>query len=223
MGKSLVIVESPAKAKTINKYLGKNYVVKSSVGHVRDLPTSGGAKKAVDPKERAKQAAITRKMAPEAKAAYKKEKAQKALIARMGVDPENGWNPQYQVLPDKEKVVSELQRLAKDADEIYLATDYEQQRRGLMFVRSMPERTGMLFVYDTEDIRSMWMKNTYIPLDMVFARADGSVVNVVTDTVPQTLSSHRSTAPARYVLELNAGTARRLAIGTGSRILREDQ
>ena len=107
--------------------------------------------------------------------------------------------------------------------DVYVAMDFEQQRRGLMFVRSMPERTGMLFVYDTEDIRSMWMKNTYIPLDMVFARADGSVVNVVTDTVPQTLSSHRSTAPARYVLELNAGTARRLAIGTGSRILREDQ
>ena len=106
--------------------------------------------------------------------------------------------------------------------EIYLATDFEQHRRGLMFVRDMPERTGMLFVYDAEEPRSMWMKNTYIPLDMVFARADGSVVNVVTDTVPQTLSSHRSTAPARYVLELNAGTARRLGIGTGSRIIRED-
>ena len=127
MGKSLVIVESPAKAKTINKYLGKDYVVKSSVGHVRDLPTSGGAKSTVDPKERAKQAAITRKMAPEEKAAYKKEKAQKALIARMGIDPENGWNPRYQVLPDKEKVVSELQRLAKDADEIYLATDLDRE------------------------------------------------------------------------------------------------
>ncbi len=126
MGKSLVIVESPAKAKTINKYLGKDYVVKSSVGHVRDLPTSGGAKK-TDPKERAKQAAITRKMAPEEKAAYKKEKARKSLIARMGIDPENGWNPQYEVLPDKEKVVAELKRLAKDADEIYLATDLDRE------------------------------------------------------------------------------------------------
>ena len=47
MGKSLVIVESPAKAKTINKYLGNDYVVKSSVGHIRDLPTSGGSKKPV--------------------------------------------------------------------------------------------------------------------------------------------------------------------------------
>ena len=59
MGKSLVIVESPAKAKTINRYLGKDYVVRSSVGHVRDLPVSGSRKK-VDPKKRAQQAARTR-------------------------------------------------------------------------------------------------------------------------------------------------------------------
>ena len=71
MGKSLVIVESPAKAKTINKYLGKDYVVKSSVGHIRDLPTSG-SRDPVDPKARAKQSQITRKMSPEKKAAYKK-------------------------------------------------------------------------------------------------------------------------------------------------------
>ncbi len=106
--------------------------------------------------------------------------------------------------------------------DIYLATDFEQHRRGLMFVRGMPERTGMLFIYDGEEIRSIWMKNTYIPLDLVFARTDGSVVNVVTDTVPQTLNSHRSAEPARYVLELNAGTTRRLGIGNASRIVRND-
>ena len=78
MGKSLVIVESPAKAKTINKYLGNDFIVKSSVGHIRDLPTAGG--KAVDPKERAKAAAITRKMSPEKKVAYKKKKSRDQLI-----------------------------------------------------------------------------------------------------------------------------------------------
>jgi len=109
------------------------------------------------------------------------------------------------------------------AFDVYLATDFEQQRRGLMFIRDMPQRTGMLFVYEREETRSMWMKNTYIPLDMVFARADGSVVNIVTDTVPQTLNSNRSAGPARYVLELNAGTTRRLGIGTRSRIIREGQ
>ena len=69
MGKSLVIVESPAKAKTINKYLGNDFIVKSSVGHIRDLPTSGSGKAASDPKERARQAAATRKMSAEEKAA----------------------------------------------------------------------------------------------------------------------------------------------------------
>ena len=62
MGKSLVIVESPAKAKTINRYLGDDYIVKSSVGHIRDLSVSGTSK--VDPKARAKEAAKTRKMEP---------------------------------------------------------------------------------------------------------------------------------------------------------------
>ncbi len=126
MGKSLVIVESPAKAKTINKYLGKDFIVKSSVGHIRDLPTSGSGQKS-DPKERARQAALTRKMSPEEKAVYKKKKAHDQLIARMGVDPEHHWQANYEVLPGKEKVVDELKRLAKDADHIYLATDLDRE------------------------------------------------------------------------------------------------
>ncbi len=126
MGKSLVIVESPAKAKTINKYLGKDFVVKSSIGHIRDLPTSGSASKS-DPKERAKQAALTRKMSPDEKAAYKKKKAHDQLIGRMGVDPEHDWKASYEVLPGKEKVVDELKRLAENADQIYLATDLDRE------------------------------------------------------------------------------------------------
>jgi DNA topoisomerase-1 len=127
MGKSLVIVESPAKAKTINKYLGSDYVVKSSVGHIRDLPTAGSGTKAVDPKERAAQAARTRKMSPARKAAYKKKKAREQLIRRMGIDPENGWDAHYQVLPGKEKVVEELKKLAAKSDAIYLATDLDRE------------------------------------------------------------------------------------------------
>ncbi|MDG1773737.1 MAG: type I DNA topoisomerase [Oceanicoccus sp.] len=125
MGKSLVIVESPAKAKTINKYLGKDYIVKSSVGHIRDLPTSGSKK--VDPKERAKAAAKTRKMDPKKKAAYKKKKSREQLIARMGIDPEKNWDAHYEILPAKEKVVTELQKLAEEADTIYLATDLDRE------------------------------------------------------------------------------------------------
>ena len=103
--------------------------------------------------------------------------------------------------------------------DVYLAENFDQQRRGLMFVRDMPETTGMLFIYEEIDIRSIWMKNTYIPLDIVFARDDGSVINVVRDATPQTLNSNRSTEPARYVLELNGGTTRRMAIGANSKLL----
>lgn len=125
MSKTLVIVESPAKAKTINKYLGKDFVVKSSIGHIRDLPT--GKTVTVDPKERARQAAETRKLSPEAKARHKERKAREQLIARMGIDPEHGWKARYEILPGKEKVVSELKKLAREADAIYLATDLDRE------------------------------------------------------------------------------------------------
>jgi len=127
MAKSLVIVESPAKAKTINKYLGNDYIVKSSVGHIRDLPTSGSSKQAVDTKERSRQAAITRKLSPEAKIVHRAKKAKEQLIRRMGIDPEGDWEARYEILPGKEKVVDELVRLAKDADIIYLATDMDRE------------------------------------------------------------------------------------------------
>ncbi|MDB3933869.1 type I DNA topoisomerase [Luminiphilus sp.] len=126
MGKSLVIVESPAKAKTINKYLGSDFIVKSSVGHVRDLPTAGSAP-TTDPRERAAQAAITRKMAPDEKVRYQAKKKRDQLVRRMGVDPKNGWTARYEVLPGKEKVVDELKKLAKNADAIYLATDLDRE------------------------------------------------------------------------------------------------
>jgi DNA topoisomerase-1 len=122
MAKSLVIVESPAKAKTINKYLGNEYIVKSSVGHVRDLPTASTGKKVP-----AKTAAELKKMTPEQKAAYKAEREHLALVNRMGIDPEHGWKANYQILPGKEKVVSELKQLAKKADYVYLASDLDRE------------------------------------------------------------------------------------------------
>lgn len=115
MGKALVIVESPAKAKTINKYLGNGYVVKSSVGHIRDLPTSGSTvKKSTDSK--------TSKPVKKVK---KDEKT--ALVTRMGIDPYHGWKANYQILPGKEKVVSELKTLAQEAEHVYLATDLDRE------------------------------------------------------------------------------------------------
>jgi DNA topoisomerase-1 len=125
MGKSLVIVESPAKAKTINKYLGNDFIVKSSIGHIRDLPSGGG--KEVDAKARAEQAAKTRKMSVEDKVAHREQKSREQLVNRMGIDPENGWKARYEILPGKEKVIEELRKLAKQADTIYLATDLDRE------------------------------------------------------------------------------------------------
>jgi uncharacterized membrane protein (UPF0127 family) len=90
-----------------------------------------------------------------------------------------------------------------------------------MFVRNMPKDTGMLFVYEDSNIRSMWMKNTYIPLDLVFVRTDGTVASIIHDTQPLSLTPLASIEPVTYVLELNAGTARRLNIGQKSRIIWE--
>lgn len=121
MSKSLVIVESPAKAKTINKYLGNQFIVKSSVGHVRDLPKSGSGTKKKAP------AASTKGLSPEEKARLKKQREEKALVARMGIDPKHHWKANYQVVPGKEKVVNELKQLAEKADTVYLATDLDRE------------------------------------------------------------------------------------------------
>ena len=127
MKKSLVIVESPAKAKTINKYLGRQYIVRSSVGHIRDLPVSGKSNKKVDIKARVKAAAYTRTLSPKEKEKHKRAQAKKQLIARMGIDPENNWKAHYEILPGKEKVVEALKKLSQESDFIYLATDLDRE------------------------------------------------------------------------------------------------
>lgn len=114
MGKPLVIVESPAKAKTINKYLGNDYIVKSSVGHIRDLPKKGGfiSEKNINSIKKIKKT--------------KKDEHEK-LVNQIGVDPYHGWKANYQILPGKEKIVSELKYLASNAEHIYLATDLDRE------------------------------------------------------------------------------------------------
>ncbi len=100
--------------------------------------------------------------------------------------------------------------------DVYLATSWKQQQRGLMYVRQMPEFTGMLFRYTQPDIRSIWMKNTYISLDILFIREDGTISSIEANAKPLSLKSMSSTEPVSYVLELNAGVSSRLQIGSDS-------
>ncbi|MFQ5981774.1 MAG: DUF192 domain-containing protein [Woeseiaceae bacterium] len=119
---------------------------------------------------------------------------------------------------DRGTIIIEAKENACYRVDVYLATTREQQIRGLMDVRHLPEFTGMLFVYASPGMHSMWMKNTYISLDILFIRDDGSISNIETNTEPLSLKSISSTDPVSYVLELNAGITARLGIDTSSRV-----
>ena len=97
-------------------------------------------------------------------------------------------------------------------------TDAERER-GLMFRRSMAADAGMLFTMPTDRDWSFWMKNTLIPLDMLFVDADGVVVGVVEDARPLDETSRRVGKPSRYVLEVNGGWCRKHGVGAGARIV----
>ena len=102
---------------------------------------------------------------------------------------------------------------------VEVATTADQQAYGLMFRRQLPPDAGMLFDYGHDRVVSMWMKNTLIPLDMVFIRGDGRIVNIVERAVPGSLEPRSSEEKVRGVLELNGGTADRLGLKPGDRIL----
>ncbi len=102
--------------------------------------------------------------------------------------------------------------------DVWIAVTSGQHSRGLMHVRYLPADAGMLFVYRNPGRRAMWMKNTYIPLDMLFIRRDGTVSSLAANTEPLSLRSISSIEPVTFVLELNAGTAARFHIGVDSQV-----
>lgn len=90
--------------------------------------------------------------------------------------------------------------------------------KGLMFRRSLPEGTGMLFDFKTEQEVAFWMQNTYVPLDMIFIRADGRILRIAENTVPMSTRQIPSRGPVLAVLEVVAGTARKFGIAPGDRV-----
>jgi len=102
---------------------------------------------------------------------------------------------------------------------VLLATTPPQLARGLMFVTRMDEQQGMLFDFGETRPVSMWMRNTALPLDMLFIRADGTINNIVEQTTPYSRTSIVSDGPVRFVLEVLGGTSQRLGIAAGDRVL----
>ena len=95
---------------------------------------------------------------------------------------------------------------------IWIAHSIKEKARGLMYVRNMPEQSGMLFVYTESGQRSMWMKNTYIPLDIIFIKNSETISSIARNTEPLSLKNIRSTEPVNYVLEINAGMTKKMGI-----------
>src|SRR5271170_119976 len=134
-GKHLVIVESPAKAKTINKYLGDGYVVKASMGHVRDLPSKG-----------------------------------------MGVDLKT-FVPDYEILESRGKVITELKKLAKESDQVYLATDLDREGEAIAWhlkeALGIPDERVNRVIFNAitkSEIQKAFLKPHAIDIDRVNAQ-----------------------------------------------------
>jgi DNA topoisomerase I len=146
-GNTLVIVESPAKAKTIKKYLGSGYTVKASVGHIMDLPKS-----------------------------------------KIGVDVENGFEPVYEVIKDKKKVVADLKEAAKKADRIFLATD--------------PDREGEAIAWH---IRTQFAKNKVPTFRVLFNEITKKAINEAIEKPLQLNQALYDAQQARRVLDRLVG------------------
>jgi uncharacterized protein len=153
-----------------------------------------------------------------------------ALVAVLTIQP--GGKPVSTFAPRTEQSQStaymfkkqgELRFLTPKQDfiagvDIELAQNESQQQLGLMYRDTLAENQGMLFVFDNEEARSFWMKNTILSLDMVFVNARNEIVTIHKYTTPYSEETYQSTKPAKYVIELNAGYTDKRKISVGDRI-----
>lgn len=101
---------------------------------------------------------------------------------------------------------------------VWVASTPERQAQGLMFVRDLPAGEGMIFIHEPPRKASMWMKNTYIPLDMLFVGPDGRIVKIAAETRPHSLDTISSGESVKAVIEIGGGEAKRLRIAVGDRV-----
>lgn len=134
---------------------------------------------------------------------------------RRGVDEAEILNPRL-------AQTGQVRILTRDGRQISVAVEIasndRDRVRGLMFRRSMPASAGMIFVFPDEAPRSFWMENTYVPLDMIFARADGIIAGIVENAEPMTRTSRAVEGASKFVLEVNGGFCARHGIAPGDRI-----
>jgi len=119
---------------------------------------------------------------------------------------------------DKLEIFDDKGKKPKYVFDVWLADSPGRQQQGLMFVRDLPDLRGMLFVHQQPTEIRMWMKNTYIALDMVFIDGHGRIQQIREDAVPHSLDIIRSDKPALAVLEIAGGEARRLGLHPGQRV-----
>jgi len=139
------------------------------------------------------------------------------LCSFQSLRAQTGPIEELSAFPSNKLEISDGKKL-KLVFQVWLADTPQRQAQGLMFVRSLPEMRGMLFVHDEPRPMSMWMKNTYIPLDMVFIDGKGRIQQIVEQTKPHSLDLIQSKEPALAVLEIAGGEAQRLGIRAGQRV-----
>jgi uncharacterized protein len=142
-----------------------------------------------------------------------------AAMALAGVKSfaQNGPLEDLSAFPRGKLEISDGKKV-KHTFDVWLADNPNRQAQGLMFVRALPDMRGMLFVHQRPKPISMWMKNTYIPLDMVFIDDRGRIQQIVEQTTPHSLDLIRSKDPALAVLEIAGGEAKKLGLHAGQHV-----
>ena len=124
-------------------------------------------------------------------------------------------------LPARAASIQPLEIVTKSGVQVFsveMATTEEEKTTGLMYRKELPDGKGMLFDFTPEQQVSMWMKNTFISLDMIFIRADGRILRIAENTEPQSTKIISSGGLAKGVLEVIAGTAKKYGIAPGDRV-----
>lgn len=142
------------------------------------------------------------------------------LTALLGLCLLLAFQPAFSQTQPRRELLVQSQNGSSHVFQVEVAATDAERAKGLMFRRELAQNAGMLFDFVTPQPVTMWMKNTLLPLDMLFVAQDGRVVNIAERTVPGSLAAIPSDEPVRYVIELNGGTAARLRLQAGDRVVK---